>query len=252
MTPYGEYRIDLRQYLLGKVSEEARRQVELLLLTDNGLFEEVTLLEEELIDDYVKGGLAPTECTSFEQYFLSTPERHDKLKAARALRAYAASSIPAAGLLDKIRALWNTHRMQLSLATSVALVLLIVGGFLVFRDPQTPQAFVALQLTMTASDRGSATLVAPVSWPLNADALRVTLALPEAQPPAENYKVELVNERGEVKTLQITSRSNQALVVDIPAAQLAPGQYALRLYGVQSSGAAQRINGSYFFNIKAP
>ena len=42
-------------------------------------------VEEELIDDYLKGLLSAERRDRFEKYFLNTPERHRKLQFAQAL-----------------------------------------------------------------------------------------------------------------------------------------------------------------------
>ena len=64
-------------------------------MTEDGFFEELLLVEEELIDDYIGDQLSLDERQSFEQHFLSTSGRHGQLRFAQALR-FAANSSPAA------------------------------------------------------------------------------------------------------------------------------------------------------------
>ncbi|MGB7923469.1 MAG: CHAT domain-containing protein [Pyrinomonadaceae bacterium] len=54
-------------------------QVELRLLTEAGYSEELEILENELVDQYVEGTLSEDERVRFEQHFLKAPERRDKL-----------------------------------------------------------------------------------------------------------------------------------------------------------------------------
>lgn len=79
----------IRSYLLGQMSEESqRRRVEERLLTDDKFFKELEMIEDEIIDQYVSGQLSPDEIRLFEDRFLATPERRQKLRFAQALRRY--------------------------------------------------------------------------------------------------------------------------------------------------------------------
>src|SRR5918911_866564 len=81
----------VRRYLLGDLAEGERQAVERQMMIDGDFFEQVTLLEEELIDAYVRGTLPPFEREKFEQYFLSTPEGIQDVKLAALLNRYASS-----------------------------------------------------------------------------------------------------------------------------------------------------------------
>ena len=65
----------MRQYLLGELSTEAQRQLEERAMTDADSFEQLLLVEDELVDEYVCGVLTPSERARFDN-ILSTPERH--------------------------------------------------------------------------------------------------------------------------------------------------------------------------------
>src|SRR5436305_7457558 len=83
---------ELRQYLLGDLTGEARQRVEQRLLTEPDFLEEPLLGEEELVDDYVGDGLSGDERLKFERHFLSTPERRRQLGFALALGRYVSNS----------------------------------------------------------------------------------------------------------------------------------------------------------------
>ncbi len=77
---------EIRAYLLGTLSDASREQIEdSLLITDEGLAQ-LELAEEELLDDYLTGHLGATELPAFEQHFLSTTARQNKLEYLRAIR----------------------------------------------------------------------------------------------------------------------------------------------------------------------
>ena len=58
-------------------------------LTDDELAEKVSLIEDELIEDYARNALDAHEREQFKNYFLVTPKRRQKLMTLRALRDYA-------------------------------------------------------------------------------------------------------------------------------------------------------------------
>lgn len=82
----------IKQYLLGELDQDEQRRFEERLLTEDECFEELAAAEDELIDEYVAGALSAHERARFELHFLSTPERHRKLKFARALKKYLATT----------------------------------------------------------------------------------------------------------------------------------------------------------------
>jgi len=80
----------LRGYLLGRLAPESREGVEKRLFSDDRIFwEHLCLVEEELIDEYARGGLDRDEADAFDRNFLCTSERRTKLELARELMAYA-------------------------------------------------------------------------------------------------------------------------------------------------------------------
>ena len=80
------------QYLLGKLGVEEQQRFEEQLMTQESLFDELMVLEDELIDEYLQGTLSPVDRTDFEKHFLATPERQKKLQFAQALRKHMAAA----------------------------------------------------------------------------------------------------------------------------------------------------------------
>ena len=73
--------------------------------------------------------------------------------------------------------------------------------------------------------------------------------IPEAMAPAARYRAELVSGSGETKSFEVAVQDSRSVSVVIPSAQLARGQYVLRLFKSEADGAEQRV-GSYFFNVE--
>src|SRR5688500_10025048 len=83
----------IREYLLGTLSDKADiRRTEEKILLDDDFVEEISVAEDQLIDEYLDGALSTSEQKSFDQYFLNAPERKQKLRLISDLRKYAAGS----------------------------------------------------------------------------------------------------------------------------------------------------------------
>jgi len=85
---------DVRRYLLKQLSASERKSVELRLLSDDAFAEEVEIVEDELIDEYLANELSRKERRQFAETFLATPERQQKIKAAEAVNRYFGRSSP--------------------------------------------------------------------------------------------------------------------------------------------------------------
>ena len=77
---------ELRDYLLGRLKEEAEEQVEIRLLSDPVYGEEFDIAVDELTDQYVAGEVEGAERQQLERYFFASPARREKLRVARALK----------------------------------------------------------------------------------------------------------------------------------------------------------------------
>ncbi len=82
----------IKKYLLGELAEEEQSEVELRVLTDQGYFDELLLIEDEVTDDFVSGSLSGHEQERTRDYFLVVPEKRQKLKFIKALKQYASES----------------------------------------------------------------------------------------------------------------------------------------------------------------
>src|SRR5205085_4403382 len=199
MSPHAENNQEIRRYLLGGLSQKVLRQVEERLMNEDGFFEELLLVEDELIDDYVGDQLSLDERRRFEQHFLSTPERHGQLRFAQALSRYVSNSsaksetespedesaraqrlapTPEPTWAERFRAFWGSRAWALRTAAALAVVVVIAGAFWLLRPRTTPpQTFATLTLTTSISNRAEGVQAAKVKLPLNADALRIFLTL---------------------------------------------------------------------------
>lgn len=123
----------IRRYLLGELTEEERRRIEIRVFDDQGFAEsfpdQLSVVEDELIEDYVKGVLTLREKKRFEDHFLRTAERREKLAFVRSISRYATEAGEtgmerrASGFSGRVN-LFFTPRWKLAV---VAIVLLSLG-----------------------------------------------------------------------------------------------------------------------------
>jgi anti-sigma factor RsiW len=73
------------RYLLGELPDEERVQFEDQYANDEECFDQLLAVEDDLIQDYVRNELAPRERRRFEEYFLISPKRRQKVERARVL-----------------------------------------------------------------------------------------------------------------------------------------------------------------------
>ena len=98
---------------------------------------------------------------------------------------------------------------------------------------------------MSSSDRATGVQPKIVSLPLSTEALEIHLKLPEPSADTTGYSVQWEDTNGHARELKIDSQDAQSLVVSIPANQLTPGQYILRLFKKGD------VMGDYFFTAEA-
>src|SRR5437879_1908039 len=85
MTPSPEIQGNIKKYLLGQLAGADLAEIERRLLTDDEFYEEVQIMEDELVDEYVNAELNADERRLFEENFLADPESRNKLRLGRVL-----------------------------------------------------------------------------------------------------------------------------------------------------------------------
>lgn len=242
-------------YLLQELSErEAEQFEEQCFAQAEWPAGELESAEDDLIEAYVRKELSPARRRRFEKYYLTTAAREDRVLLARSfLRVVCSAEPPKPTWIDRFRDLWNSHPLVLRYG-SVAMVLILSVALLIWSiiPRSAPQTFANLNLTIALENRSHGPSSAPqkVKLPLGADALRLSLTLPEPAPAGAVYSVEWENAKGPLKTLAIESQDANSIRVVIPADELVPGRYALKLVRKNPGRPEERINGSYFFDVE--
>ena len=133
---------NVRRYLLRQLSDAEQQDLELRFFSDDELAEELEIVEDELIDEYLAGELSETEHAGFEQYFLAHPERKRKLAAGEALQRYFATATPdippapepelEPGMLDRLLR-WLRSTFSSPPVVALAMLVLVVLSFGIWR-----------------------------------------------------------------------------------------------------------------------
>jgi hypothetical protein len=151
----------VRRFLLGRLSASEQPAFEQRLFTDDRLEARVRLAELELADDYAFERLGTHDRKSFEQRFLVTPDRQQKLQVSKNLRdrfsANTAAGSEKSTVAERLRYLFGLERPAWRIAFGVLMLLILFGTvWLVIKEPR-----IAGQIANRIIPRRSAPSTAP-------------------------------------------------------------------------------------------
>ena len=78
-----EHEIACERYLLGKMSEQEQAQLEEAYFADDALFERLLAVKDDLVDAYARGALGGQKRQEFEQHFLASEPRRQRVEEAK-------------------------------------------------------------------------------------------------------------------------------------------------------------------------
>lgn len=243
-SDYDQVRI--REYLLGKLTDDEQEKIEERLMVEDDLFQELEISKGELIEEYREGELTQKEQQSFA-LFLSTPEGRRRHAFAVAIECLERTGPPPQPVswLERFRRLIQKPQWAVPAVASAALI--VVVAVVGIRSLQQPPKFVAITLTNNAITRAAGdNQYQKVTVPPDASELRVSLTLPEPATSDARYSVELDNRR-EMTTFEPSGQDANSVSVVIPARRVPPGLYALTIYEIKPDGTKQQVPGNYFF-----
>jgi hypothetical protein len=262
-------RQEMLEFLLGTLDGDHKTRFEERIWTEPGVYEELLVVEEELIDQYLAGDLSTLEQQQFENHFLITAERQKNLRFGKMLREYAESHID---LTERVEPPIPVHHKPINesfsllpaplrrwpvLAALAAIFacagIILVRGLVNKREACVLQEANSRVVTVTllagsAGTEGSNTQPVIVS-PKGA---KVKLELELTNPTFRNYKSELFREN---KSLQISDEltfeakgEHRVVPFTVTGEMLSPGDYQVKLSGVLDSGADEFID-NYSFRV---
>jgi hypothetical protein len=238
----------VREYLLGRLSDEERESFEQRLMSEDDLFEELEISTGEVIEEYRAGELTQTERQWFEGHFLTSTEGRQRFMLAIALSRLQPSQQEAERptFFESLTSLFKQHRWKVATATS-GLLVLIVAFLLIPRPPG--QTVTGPTLTPSLTNRGAGSQPTKIALPYDAAQLKLRLLLPEPSTPDARYKAELDN-RTEVNPVTVVESDDGSVTVSIPVELLPPGEYSLILFRITNDGTSILIPRYYHFNIQ--
>jgi hypothetical protein len=254
-------------YLLGEARPEEVSSLEERLVTDKEFYEEVVIAEDELIDQYLSGELSDAERESFDTYFLVMPERQQKVRFGRALNRFvnAAEPLPDDELVREnvpevitvvpepppkpwYSIFLPSQNPILSYSLAIALVLIVAGGgwFALKKwGNQSSGPIYAVALVPGSATRGEGgEKPKQISIPLGTGTVQLQLALDSDEYATYSAQVGS-SEQGAVysrKTLKPEVAGDRRIVkLDIPARSLTPGDFWIKLSGVQADSSEESL-----------
>lgn len=212
-------------YFLGELTAAQAEQFETQVFENEDLAEHVFALEDELIELYLRGELPPTRRTRFEEHYLTTDARHEKVEFAAALaQELAAPPMPSVATAPEPKAAWWQSLFVTSrLAWAVVLLLAVVGGWSWLTRSRELKP---VDIVQTASPPQASRSVPPTATPSvgGTPLPRVTPTAPPSRPPVVPAVVALTLAPG------LPLSSGQALpVLQLPAKATA-ADLTLQLY----------------------
>jgi hypothetical protein len=250
----------MRAFLLGTLDGDHTTQFEERILTDPGVYEELLVVEEELIDQYVAGDLSAIEQQQFESHFLITAERQKNLRFGKLLQKYATSQLDATEASSIPVQSFSVPRTPSRRLTWVGIFAALLGcaGIIFVRglvnkreaavQQSIPRVVIVTLLPGSGATEGSNAQRVIVS-PKGAE---VKLELQLTNPTFRNYKSELFRENTSVKMsdeLKIEANGEQQVVpFTVTGEMLSPGDYQVKLSGISDSGANKFID-NYSFRV---
>ena len=132
----------IARYLLGELPEEQQVQIEDRAFSDKEYLATITAVENDLIDEYVRGELSATDQQRFENRFLASAERRKRVEFAKALRTVVSESpapekkviqtAPGWSWRESLYAFLNGLNPAARLAFVAAAIVIVVGAALLF------------------------------------------------------------------------------------------------------------------------
>jgi hypothetical protein len=249
-------------YLLKELPDDDLEQFDQECFAHESWPTQIDLIEDDLIDAYLRGELTQERQQRFERNYLTTLARKERVIMAAALLRHVdernrTSEIAGATAstkptwAERFSAFWRSQSWALRAGAAVAIVA-VIGGALWLSSLSSPSSrtVAMLNLTIGSGNRAEGAESGKITLTPDVEALQISLTLPHQSLPGAHYRVELENDNGERQAVEIIEKNAQSVIVVVPAAKLSREQYALKLFVIQPDGVEQRIPGSYFFDVE--
>ena len=240
-------------YLLDELPEHEAQEFEEQCFSQPEWPEVVESAEEDLIQAYIDDELSPERRRRFEENYLTTPSRIEKVLFARAFPHVVCQQQPSwiGRALSFLKLLVSSPQSAVLRFATIVVTLGLAATVLWFLFRTTPpRTFAHMNLAISYDNRSAASSSQKVTLPLTEDALRLWLSLPEPVTQGTTYRVQWENKKGPIEDLAVENQAANSISVIIPARKLLPGLYALKLFRKNPNGTEERVPGNYFFIVE--
>ena len=238
---------EVRRWLLGLLPQAESQSLEERFITDAALYEELFIIEDELIDDYLTGKLTVDERAAFESYFMNSTERQKQFRVANALRAFIDDSKQPIAKQPVIRAgVFRTPLVAVSFVVTALLIVAFVWLAFSLRAPATGGSATVVLLPSGLTREGGS--VQTVTIPKGIEVLQFELRL--FRKDFQKYRATLLNADGNLVQksdgLTPTATGSPSVTLTVKAAKIPPGEYQLKLDGAGADGTFESAEGYRF------
>ena len=266
----------LRKYLLGNLPPSQLSALEERLLTDGAFYDELLMVEDELIDQYLSGEQSPAEREGFEAHFMLAPERQQKVRFARALKKYLSNAnearakniIAEPSVTRPLSVAYPDTRQRLSfsfltrnpiLTYSLAATLLLVIGVGLWTalnrskssGVSQPGQVLAVVLTPGLNRSVDGGEIKKIYIPAGTDTLELQLELSKAE--YASYRVEVLTSDGsKLATIEglhpEIATAKKSIRVSVARSLFKRDDYTVKLSGKRDDGIYEDVT-SYVFRV---
>lgn len=266
----------LRQFLLGKVNDDERQQIESLFITDSSMRERVLAVEQDLAEDYLEDSLTPEDKEIFLARYASTPEQQRKLRITKSIKDWAVTNAAAgmrtpgatsgwSRLLDRLR-LKPIFLVPIAVTLLIAVVISVVwlnsrrelrNRHLALEQElaslNSPASLRETLPQMTALELAPVSLRSGASQSLNRAASVQTMDLhlvwiQKEQYPTYKAVIGRVGDERETLTVSGLQAENKRIHLRLPMTYLTPGTYRIDLTGIAADGTSN-LTEEYTFTV---
>lgn len=243
----------IRAYFLGELDENEQERFEAeCWAAENWPQEELELVEQELIDDYLQNILTPAQHQRFEDNYLTTPARCERVTQSAALLHLLQKAVGTPAL-DSVPApapaCWAWWRQpSWRTATALVCVAILVGAVWLYQRRQPALSDLALTYSNATLGPNGESQIGSIRLSQLPGDLRLTLTLPPVAQGAAGYEVCWYQDGKEIP-LPTTRLDTQRIAVIFTRSQLRRGIYPLLLYTLDANGKPQRTAEDYSFMV---
>jgi hypothetical protein len=267
----------LTRYLLGALGDDEIERLDELSIADDEFASRLQVLEDDLVDAYVRRELAGETLEQFQSFYLSSAKRQEKVQFAEALLR--ATDLRAAATPGERLRTWLP---QWALAAAACL-LLVATGFLWYQNlqlrnqlkegqaaiaalrqhvqtpapppppensPPQPQPVHTVAMVLAPLTRGRSAVPVLTLTPTDRAALQLELESNDFPRYRASLKDPATSRElwrsDEVKAL--SQGQNIVAFISVPAGMLKQQNYTVELTGISAGGAAE-FAGSYAFRV---